>query len=130
MFNLYRVILPVHDIERAQEFYGNVFLEEGSRVSPGRHYFNLGGTILALYDPEADGDGMGDGWRHHPLQYVYFAVDDLASTLERVRAAGGKIQDGIAVRPWGEESFYATDPFGNPISFVRAGTEFTGDRTG
>jgi len=28
--------------------------------------------------------------------------------------------------PWGETMFYALDPFGNPISFVKAGTEFTG----
>ena len=28
--------------------------------------------------------------------------------------------------PWGETMFYAFDPFGNPISFVKAGTEFTG----
>jgi hypothetical protein len=28
--------------------------------------------------------------------------------------------------PWGETMFYALDPFGNPISFVEAGTEFTG----
>jgi uncharacterized glyoxalase superfamily protein PhnB len=32
----------------------------------------------------------------------------------------------IAAMPWGETMFYARDPFGNPISFVRAGTEFTG----
>jgi hypothetical protein len=29
--------------------------------------------------------------------------------------------------PWGETLFYAADPFGNPISFVEAGTEFEGD---
>ncbi len=28
--------------------------------------------------------------------------------------------------PWGETMFYALDPFANPISFVKAGTEFTG----
>jgi hypothetical protein len=30
------------------------------------------------------------------------------------------------VRPWGEESFYVTDPFGNRLCFVRTGTTFTG----
>jgi len=30
------------------------------------------------------------------------------------------------VRPWGERSFYAHDPFGNPLCFVDATTIFTG----
>ena len=32
----------------------------------------------------------------------------------------------IAERPWGERSFYATDPFGNKICFVDRATMFTG----
>ena len=127
-FRLYRVILPVPDIGKAEEFYSRVLQMKGARVSPGRHYFNLDGTILALYDPEADGDRLGEGWKHHPAQYVYISIDDLESTLERVREGGGTVHQEIAVWPWGEESFYASDPFGNPISFVRAGTEFTGDQ--
>jgi predicted enzyme related to lactoylglutathione lyase len=34
---LYRVILPVNDIEAAAQFYGDVFQAPGKRVSPGRH---------------------------------------------------------------------------------------------
>ena len=37
-----------------------------------------------------------------------------------------KFMTGPAKMPWGETMFYALDPFGNPISFVQAGTEFTG----
>jgi catechol 2,3-dioxygenase-like lactoylglutathione lyase family enzyme len=70
---LYRVILPVSDIERAAEFYGLMLGHRGERVSPGRHYFDCGGTILACYDPAADGDPVGEGWRFHENQYVYFA---------------------------------------------------------
>jgi len=29
-------------------------------------------------------------------------------------------------RPWGERSFYAVDPFGNPLCFVDQKTLFTG----
>jgi catechol 2,3-dioxygenase-like lactoylglutathione lyase family enzyme len=67
---LYRVILPVTDIEAAEAFYTGLQGVEGQRVSPGRHYFDLGGTILAIYDPAADRDEPGDGWRHHENQYV------------------------------------------------------------
>ena len=56
MTKLYRVIIPVSDIDTAQQFYSQIFDDAGSRVSPGRHYFDCEGTILACYDPGADGD--------------------------------------------------------------------------
>ena len=126
--HLYRVILPVADIERAAAFYGAVFGTPGQRVSPGRHYFSCGGTILACYDPVADCDGEQDGWRFHPLQYLYFAVSDLEAVLARVQTAGGTIDEGIEMMPWGERMFYARDPFGSRISFVDERTLFTGQR--
>jgi catechol 2,3-dioxygenase-like lactoylglutathione lyase family enzyme len=58
---LYRVILPVADLERAAAFYATVFGTPGVRVSPGRHYFDCGGTILACYDQVADGDDEQGG---------------------------------------------------------------------
>ena len=123
---LYRVILPVADIERATAFYGVVFGTPGQRISPGRHYFNCGGIIFACYDPEADGDGEQGGWRLHPLQYLYFAVPDLEDTLARVQTAGGIIVADIDTMPWGERLFYARDPFGSPVCFVDERTLFTG----
>ncbi len=128
---LYRVILPVANIEEAARFYGVVLGQPGKRVSGGRHYFGsaeTGGAILACYSPRDDGDGRkyGDTWRQHPLQYVYFSVHDLEAARTRCVSAGGKEITEIAKMPWGETMFYALDPFGNPISFVKAGTEFTG----
>jgi predicted enzyme related to lactoylglutathione lyase len=123
---LYRVILPVPNIERAAAFYAAVFGAPGKRVSPGRHYFSCGETILACYDPVADGDGPQDGWRFHPSQYLYFAVPDLDAVLARVQAGGGTIDKEIETMPWGERIFYARDPFDSRISFVDERTLFTG----
>ena len=123
---LYRVILPVADIERAAAFYGAAFNAPGQRISPGRHYFKCGGTILACYDPVADGDGEQGGWQFHPHQYLYFAVADLEATLARVQSAGGTLDAGIETMPWGERLFYARDPFGSRICFVDERTLFTG----
>lgn len=125
---LYRVIQPVHDIERATTFYGEVLGSTGERVSPGRHYFDCGSTILACYDPVADGDEFGQGWRHHPSQYLYFGVHDLEKTLELIEKAGGVVETNIESMPWGERLFYARDPFGNPICFVDEKTLFVGSR--
>lgn len=126
---LYRVILPVPDLARAAAFYGRVLDSPGRRVSPGRHYFDCGGTILACYEPAADGDGPAGGWRFHPLQYLYFAVPDLEAALARLEAAGGTVDEGIAAQPWGERSFYARDPFGSRLCFVDERTLFTGEDT-
>ena len=129
--NLYRVILPVSDIEAAARFYSSILDEPGRRVSPGRHYFGDlagGGAILAVYSPSDDGDARRYGveWQQHPLQYLYFSHPDLNAVRDRCVVAGATDVTEVAAMPWGETMFYALDPFGNPISFVQAGTEFTG----
>ncbi|HVM61260.1 MAG TPA: VOC family protein [Verrucomicrobiae bacterium] len=123
---LYRVILPVANIDQAAAFYSRVLDTPGQRVSPGRHYFNCGNTILACYDPAADGDKLANDWHFHPFQYLYFAVPDLEAARARVRDAGGVIDTDIKTMPWGERMFYARDPFGSRISFVDERTLFTG----
>ena len=120
---LFRVILPVPEIEEAASFYGRVLGMPGSRVSSGRHYFDCGGTILACYDALADGDPDPVG--PNP-QLVYFSVADLGAVRDRAREAGCRELTDIELRPWGERSFYGRDPFGNPICFVDSETLFTG----
>lgn len=121
---LYRVIIPVTDVERAAAFYGHVFDDPGERISGGRHYVDCRGTILVCYDAAADGDSRG-AFRANPGQ-VYFAVPDLESVFARVNEAGGLQVGEIKTRTWGERSFYGKDPFGNPICFVDEATLFTG----
>lgn len=124
MPTLFRVILPVTDISKAEAFYRLVLGISGKRVSRGRHYFDCGGTILACYDPRADGDAVD--LPPNP-EYVYFAVSDLEAAFGRAQKAGCKELDAaISTRPWGERSFYARDPSGNPICFVDEKTAFRG----
>lgn len=134
MAKLYRVILPVSDIDAAENFYARILEDPGARVSPGRHYFDCEGAILACFDPRADGDGHDA--RPNP-DHVYLAVDDLDDCYARCRNAQahfpkerlhgqGALLGEIAKRPWGERSFYIRDPFGNPVCFVERSTVFTG----
>jgi len=128
---LYRTVLPADDIDRAAQFYRALLEQDGVRISPGRHYFGVGGVILAIVSRMADGDGM----QPRPnVDYVYFSVDDLDAAFRRAQQVGGlseEIGDGnlpmgqIARRPWGERSFYMHDPLGNPLCFVDATTLFT-----
>ena len=123
---LFRVILPVSDVEVAAAFYGSVLGMPGTRVSGGRHYFDCGGTILACYDALADGDPAPVG--PNPA-HVYFSIDDLEAVHDRAAEAGCRELTEVAVQPWGERSFYGLDPFSNPICFVDARTLFTGERS-
>lgn len=129
---LFRVIMPVINIDAGAKFYSALLDSPGFRVSNGRHYFDCGGVILAVYDALTDGDP--NAVRHNP-EHVYFAVPDLAAVFARAQQLGGlstEIGDGglpmgqIARRPWGEVSFYMDDPSGNPICFVDEASVFRG----
>lgn len=129
--SIFRTILLVGDIDHAAQFYARVLGFAGVRVSPGRHYFDCNGTILACVCPSADGDEYSPA--PNP-DYLYFAVDALSATFDAVKSAGGTLSTeshhgdmgAIERRPWGEISFYANDPFGNHICFVDRKTIFTG----
>jgi catechol 2,3-dioxygenase-like lactoylglutathione lyase family enzyme len=130
--HLFRVIVQVGDIESASAFYARVLEMPGERVSLGRHYFDCGGTVLACLAPGADG---GTALPVPLPDDLYLAVDNLELTRAQLVAAGGRLASGevhgapageIVRRPWGEDSFYAFDPFDNPLCFVRRGSEFLG----
>ncbi|HWE91679.1 MAG TPA: VOC family protein [Pseudonocardiaceae bacterium] len=121
------MILPVDDIDQAAAFYGELFGSAGERVWANRHYFHCGEVVLACVEPPADkrparpADGPADP------RIIYFAVPDLDAVFERARRAGARrVDDEIGEQPWGERSFYADDPFGNPLCFVQEATVYTG----
>lgn len=119
---LFRVILPVNNIDRAAEFYSQVLGIPGDRVWESRHYFDCGGTILACFDPrqeERDYDATPN------TENIYFAVSDIEAVYERAKQAGCQwLDDSIKTQHWGERLFFAKDPFGNPICFVDETTLF------
>lgn len=133
MARLFRVLVPVTDIEEARQFYEAVLGAPGKRVSPGRHYFDCEGTILACFDPQAEGDDYEAKPNPEPL---YLAVSDIVATYEACREADARFAEGappgvgplgeITRRPWGEESFYIADPFDNKLCFVSRDSVFTG----
>lgn len=123
MAKLYRVIVPVSDIDKAEAFYEAVLGFAGKRVSPERHYFDCDGTILACFDPTLFKEKASA--TPNP-EHVYISVNDLQAAYERCKAVGARIVAEIESYPWGETSFYIEDPFGNPVCFVDLATVFTG----
>ena len=126
---LYRIILQVDNLDKAEEFYGTLLDDRGRRIPRGsRHYFDCGPVILALVDVTSESEPK-------PLpDYIYFSVNDLEAVHQRARELGclstedvhGASAGEIVRRPWGERSFYAYDPWGNGLCFVDENTLFTG----
>ncbi len=120
---IFRLIVPVSDISLAQSFYKDLLGFEGVRVSPGRHYFDCDGVILACLDSQADGDGLIS--KPNP-EHIYISTDELEDVFQRAKILNAANLLEIETQPWGEKSFYFNDPFGNPLCFVDSKTVFTG----
>jgi catechol 2,3-dioxygenase-like lactoylglutathione lyase family enzyme len=132
----FRVLLQVADLRRSRRFYESLLGARGRSVGGGRIYFDCGSVILALLDPTEDGLSKV-GVLPEPL---YFSTPDLDRVFARATRLGclspALIHNDpfnpageIVVRPWGERSFYAADPSGNPLCFVESSTLFTGRAT-
>jgi predicted enzyme related to lactoylglutathione lyase len=115
---LYRVTVPVEDLERAVAFYGGLFAETGERVCEDWHYFNFGELAIALHETPLS------GLQHANAEPLYFAVDiALVNLQERARKLGGRdIDHEIGLLPTGERGFTLLDPDGNRLCLVDAAT--------
>jgi predicted enzyme related to lactoylglutathione lyase len=124
----FRLNIEVGDLDAAAAFYTKLLGVEG-RKQPGRRcYFDCGPVTLQVLD-------VSSVRQPHPAaKALYFNVKNLEAASERANALGCLSREdvhdapggGIVVRPWGERSFYAEDPWGNPLCFVEEGTVYTG----
>ncbi len=124
----FRLSVEVGDLDAAVEFYRKLLAVQGRKQAGSRCYFECGPVTLSVLDVSASG-------KPHPAaKALYFTVGDLDAAFARAKALGclsrESVHDapggGIVVRPWGERSFYAEDPWKNPLCFVEEGTVYTG----
>jgi predicted enzyme related to lactoylglutathione lyase len=121
----FRLNIEIGDLDKGEAFYAKLLDLEGRRQAGSRVYFQAGPvTLQVLQTPKP----------HPAAKALYFTVRDLDTAFERAKALGCLSQEnvhdapggGIVVRPWGERSFYAVDPWGNPLCFVEEGTVYKG----
>jgi len=125
---IFRITIECSNLDQAAAFYAKLLASEGKRHPGARHYFDCGGVILAVIDVTQGGLAPTAAPKS-----IYFAVRDLDGVHGRAaelralapfkvhgQPAGEPIQ-----RPWGERSFYVTDPWGNELCFVQDGTLYT-----
>lgn len=123
--SLFRISVEVGDLEGAIAFYSRLLGVRGRRQAGSRAYFECGPVTLSVLEMSAP---------HTVPKPLYFTVKDLGAVFDRAQelhclstelvhdASGGE----ITVRPWGERSFYAEDPWGNPLCFVQEDTVYAG----
>jgi catechol 2,3-dioxygenase-like lactoylglutathione lyase family enzyme len=122
--SLFRLNIEVGDIAEAQRFYERLLGVEGRPQMGRRCYFETGVTLQVVQADEP----------HTAAKALYFLTSDLDG-LHRTASELGCLSDEVVhgepggqpvVRPWGERSFYADDPWGNPLCFVETGTVYAG----
>jgi catechol 2,3-dioxygenase-like lactoylglutathione lyase family enzyme len=125
---LFRLNVEVGDLDAANSFYTKLLGIPGRKQAGHRCYFDCGGVTLQVLD-------VSSNRQPHPAaKALYFTVRNLEAAFDRAKALGCLSREdvhdapggGIVVRPWGERSFYAEDPWGNPLCFVEEGTVYTG----
>lgn len=121
MTHLFRVAIPVSNIQRSVAFYQALLCNDGERLTPGWHYFNLGGVVLALHDAVADGDGDHAALTREP---VCIAVDEpLVQLHARARSLlAREVDETLGLLPTGEAGFSLADPDGNLLQMVDSRT--------
>lgn len=125
---MFRLNIEVGNLDEAAEFYSELMGMDGRRQAGARVYFNCGPVTLQVVDVSSGGAP------HTAAKALYFTVKDLDAVFARAEKLGCVSQESvhgapggqISVRPWGERSFYAQDPWGNPLCFVEAGTIYPG----
>jgi catechol 2,3-dioxygenase-like lactoylglutathione lyase family enzyme len=125
---LFRLNVEVGDLDAAILFYTDLLGVQG-RKQPGRRcHFDCGPVTLQVLDISSNGQP------HPAAKSLYFTVENLEAAFDRAKMLNCLSREdvhdasagGIVVRPWGERSFYAEDPWGNPPCFVEEGTVYPG----
>lgn len=122
---LFRLNLEVGDLETARQFYGTLLGAVPRGQAGNRFYIDAGPVALQV---------VGVSSPHTAAKALYFNTADLEAVHARASVLGGLSHERVhgleggenSVKPWGERSFYANDPWGNPLCFVETGTEYAG----
>jgi catechol 2,3-dioxygenase-like lactoylglutathione lyase family enzyme len=120
--DLVSVRYMVDDVDRAVGFYTTHFGFEVLTSHPpafadvvrGRLRLLLSGPASSAGRPMPDGRVPGPGgWNR-----IHFIVEDLASEVERLRAAGLALRSDVVSGPGGQQ-VVVDDPDGNPIELFQ-----------
>jgi hypothetical protein len=126
--SLFRLNIEVGNLNKAAEFYAKLLGTPGRVQAGSRVYFTCGAVTLQVVDVSTVRQP------HTAANALSFLVNDLDAVFDRAKTlrclsredVHGAPAGAMAVRPWGERSFFVDDPWDNPLCFVEAGTVYPG----
>ena len=108
----------VDDVQAAIDFYTmHLGFELGWSAAPAFAEIHRGPLRLLLSGPTSSaGRPMPDGRQPAPGGWnrIHLLVDDIASEVERLRAAGVSFRNDVIRGPGGKQTVF-DDPAGNPV---------------
>ncbi len=114
-----RICIDVDDMDRAIAFYtGGLGLRVGRRFESGFVELLGAGSPLDLLlnaagtQPFAGTISPRSYQRHWTPVHLDFVVSDIEQAAARCQAAGAKVEEAIAEKPWGRIAIFS-DPFGH-----------------
>ncbi|MFL5552881.1 MAG: VOC family protein [Gemmatimonadaceae bacterium] len=113
-----QIAIPVHDVNEAKRFYGDVLgLRHLFDAPPALSFFDCGGVQLMLAGPAAQGK---DGGEQHPV--LFYDVPDIKAAYKAIVSAGAtSLQEPhIIARMNGREIWIAelNDGQGNVVALM------------
>ncbi len=110
-----QILVPVSDVEQAANFYEQVLGLPLLFKYPGTAFFDANGIRLYLARPdEPDFEGTAT---------IYFRVEDVGATFDRLEAAGAKVRERPEIAHRDEDYdlwlAFVQDPDGNNIGLMR-----------
>lgn len=120
MATLNYIELPATDVARAKAFYSTVFGWEWIDYGPGYAASTSPAVEVALNGHATVGPGHEPGAQNAVGPLILFETDDLETTEQAIRSAGGDIASSAYPYPGGSRLHFV-DPSGNILGVYQPG---------
>ncbi|MDN5216426.1 VOC family protein [Fulvivirgaceae bacterium BMA12] len=114
-------VLPVNDIQKCYEWYGQVlglktvYLHEGEHESEPTNYAVLERDGIQIHLILDELPKYGDVWTKAGTGYLYLKVNNVKEIYESAKSSGATVSRELQKEPWGATAFNLTDPSGNSV---------------
>lgn len=117
-------VIAVDDVQESARFYQTVLELPRTVDTPVYVELALAGHALGLYQRDGFARNVGAAAPPRPsgigAAELYVRVANLDAAIERARGAGARELSPRALRAWGEEAAYFSDPDGFVLALAQA----------
>ena len=119
---LTHICLVTDNIEGLRDFYEKTLQMSPKNHGDGYSEFVYPGVRISLFSQESRetmAPGSTTGGKNVSM-LLEIEVTEVDQEFERIKGLGAKIIKGLTTQPWGNRSFYFSDPSGNIVNFYES----------